>query len=98
MWVNVLRANASGGFRFKSFAPIHSNVNAKWFIDGKEYFDALIPCIQKARTRILIADWFLSEELYLERKVPLNSEKRLDNLLKAAANRVLHNKFFLFSF
>lgn len=40
-----------------------------------------------AQEEILILDWWLSPELYLRRPPSLNEKYRLDNMLKAAAER-----------
>jgi phospholipase D1/2 len=44
------------------------------------------PCLA-ARESIWILDWWLSPELYLRRPPSKNEQYRLDNLLKAAAER-----------
>lgn len=40
-----------------------------------------------AQEEILILDWWLSPELYLRRPPSKNEEYRVDNMLKAAAER-----------
>lgn len=47
----------TGGHRFKSFAPPRRGVHAQWFVNGSEYFQALLPVLAKAKHRIFIADW-----------------------------------------
>ncbi|KAK2001795.1 phospholipase D/nuclease [Colletotrichum falcatum] len=72
--------------RFQSFAP-QSSGNAKWYVDGCSYFWAVSEAIEQARESIYILDWWLSPELYLRRPPSQNERYRLDNLLKAAAER-----------
>jgi phospholipase D1/2 len=43
--------------------------------------------LAEAREEILILDWWLSPELYLRRPPSLNEQYRVDNMLKAAAER-----------
>jgi len=72
--------------RFQSFAP-QSTGNAKWYVDGCSYFWAVSEAIEQARESIYILDWWLSPELYLRRPPSQNERYRLDNMLKAAAER-----------
>ncbi|KAK2059220.1 phospholipase D/nuclease [Colletotrichum caudatum] len=72
--------------RFQSFAP-ESTGNAKWYVDGCSYFWAVSEAIEQARESIYILDWWLSPELYLRRPPSQNERYRLDNMLKAAAER-----------
>ena len=69
--------------RFGSFAPIRLNVNAKWLVDGRDYFWNLSEALLMAKNRIFIHDWWLSPELYLRR--PGKPKWRLDNILKKKA-------------
>lgn len=39
----------------------------KFFIDGSEYFSVLADAIEGAATTVLIADWFLTPQLFLKR-------------------------------
>ncbi|WYZ46353.1 hypothetical protein EsH8_IX_000578 [Colletotrichum jinshuiense] len=72
--------------RYQSFAP-QSSGNAKWYVDGCSYFWAVSEAIEQARESIYILDWWLSPELYLRRPPSKNERYRIDNLLKAAAER-----------
>ncbi|TDZ40589.1 Phospholipase D1 [Colletotrichum spinosum] len=72
--------------RYQSFAP-QTTGNAKWYVDGCSYFWAVSEAIEQARESIYILDWWLSPELYLRRPPSANERYRLDNLLKAAAER-----------
>ncbi|KAI0543964.1 phospholipase [Xylaria curta] len=81
---NVQPVNTS--HRFQSFSPQTSG-NAKWYVDGASYFWAVSMALEEARESIYILDWWLSPELYLRRPPSRNEEYRLDNMLRAAAER-----------
>jgi hypothetical protein len=49
--------------RFGSFAPEREDIQAKMYIDGKDYFHAVSDGILAARREIYICDWWLSPEL-----------------------------------
>ncbi|KAI0160996.1 phospholipase D/nuclease [Hypoxylon sp. FL1284] len=72
--------------RFQSFAP-ETTGDVKWFVDGASYFHAVSLALEEARESIYILDWWLSPELYLRRPPSRNEQYRLDNMLKAAAER-----------
>ncbi|KAI8365162.1 hypothetical protein BD560DRAFT_402302 [Blakeslea trispora] len=89
-WIGMLnRVQAESPWmmnhRFGSFAPIRENTNAKWFIDGQDYFEAVAQAILTAKSDIFIEDWWLSPQLYLRRPPKGNEEYRLDRLLKRKA-------------
>jgi phosphatidylserine/phosphatidylglycerophosphate/cardiolipin synthase-like enzyme len=46
-----------------------------------------VPTLLEARESIYILDWWLSPELYLRRPPSRNEQYRLDNMLRAAAER-----------
>ncbi|KAK4041939.1 hypothetical protein C8A01DRAFT_14386 [Parachaetomium inaequale] len=72
--------------RYCSFAP-QSSGHPKWYVDGASYFWAVSMALEEAREYIYIMDWWLSPELYLRRPPARNERYRLDNMLKAAAER-----------
>ncbi|KAH6659345.1 hypothetical protein BKA67DRAFT_652577 [Truncatella angustata] len=72
--------------RYQSFAP-QSSGGAKWYVDGASYFHAVSVALEEAQESIYILDWWLSPELYLRRPPAKNEQYRLDNMLKAAAER-----------
>ncbi|KAK0617809.1 hypothetical protein B0T17DRAFT_535872 [Bombardia bombarda] len=74
------------GNRYSSFAP-QSSGHAKWYVDGASYFWAVSMAIEAAQESIWILDWWLSPEIYLRRPPAKNEQYRLDNMLKAAAER-----------
>ncbi|KAL1855686.1 hypothetical protein VTK73DRAFT_8533 [Phialemonium thermophilum] len=78
--------NLGGGNRYSSFAP-QSSGQVKWHVDGASYFWAVSMALEQAQESIYILDWWLSPELYLRRPPARNEQYRLDNMLKAAAER-----------
>ncbi|KAI1641239.1 phospholipase D/nuclease [Biscogniauxia mediterranea] len=72
--------------RFQSFAP-QTTGGAKWYVDGASYFHAVSIALEEARESVYILDWWLSPELYLRRPPSRNEQYRLDNMLRAAAER-----------
>ncbi|RYO77046.1 hypothetical protein DL766_008963 [Monosporascus sp. MC13-8B] len=72
--------------RFQS-AFEQSSGDVKWYVDGASYFWAVSMALEEARESIYILDWWLSPELYLRRPPARNEKYRLDNMLKAAAER-----------
>jgi phospholipase D1/2 len=74
--------------RFRSFAPIRRNISAKWFVGAKDYFSDLFFCLENAKSRLMIGDWFFSPGVYLKRGEPLDESTRLDRTLLRAAQRV----------
>ncbi|KAI6785101.1 Phospholipase D1-like protein [Emericellopsis cladophorae] len=72
--------------RYHSFAP-ESSGDAKWYVDGCSYFWAVSEALEQAKEEIFILDWWLSPELYLRRPPSQNEQYRVDNMLKAAAER-----------
>ncbi|KAI9591807.1 hypothetical protein BDF19DRAFT_389005 [Syncephalis fuscata] len=74
-------------YRFNSFAPIRSNVQASWYVDGEDYFAAVADAIEKANDKVYIEDWWLSPELYLKRPPATHQKYRLDRLLLSKAEQ-----------
>lgn len=72
--------------RYQSFAAPSSG-NVKWHVDGASYFWAVSTALEQAQESIYILDWWLSPELYLRRPPARNEQYRIDNMLKAAAER-----------
>ncbi|KAI1877539.1 hypothetical protein JX265_003547 [Neoarthrinium moseri] len=72
--------------RYQSFASPTTG-GAKWYVDGASYFWAVSVALEQAKESIYILDWWLSPELYLRRPPARNEQYRLDNMLRAAAER-----------
>jgi phospholipase D1/2 len=89
LWVHALRTAVRGKNRFKSFAPPRKSIAVRPFMNGKEYFDALVPVLMRCRRRLFISGWYLSPGLLLKRGAvgTAMDRFRLDNLLLEAANR-----------
>ncbi|KAK9753640.1 PX domain [Popillia japonica] len=71
--------------RYRSFAPIRSNITGTWFVDGSTYMSAVADAINAAKEEIFIADWWLSPEIYLKRPAVDGDYWRLDKLLRRKA-------------
>ncbi|KRT80725.1 hypothetical protein AMK59_5302 [Oryctes borbonicus] len=71
--------------RYRSFAPIRSNITGTWFVDGAGYMSAVADAINAAKEEIYIADWWLSPEIYLKRPALDGDYWRLDKLLQRKA-------------
>lgn len=50
-----------------SFSPYLRTANAMAFVGGSEYFPVLADTLVQAQQEILIADWWLTPEVYLKR-------------------------------
>ena len=61
---------------YNSFSYTKSNCEAKWFVDGHNYFCQLFEKLKYAKESVYITDWFLSPELALIR--PLNYNDFID--------------------
>ena len=71
--------------RFDSFAPMRSNVFARWLVDGRDYMWNVSRAISQAKDVIYIHDWWLSPELYMRRPPAISQKWRLDRLLQRKA-------------
>lgn len=89
LWVHALRSVTKGKNRFKSFAPERKNISVRPFMNGSEYFDALLPIIQRCKRRMYISGWYLSPGLLLKRGAIDGTidRFRLDHLILEAASR-----------
>ena len=61
---------------YSSFSYTKSNCEAKWFVDGHNYFSQLFEKLKYAKESVYITDWFMSPELALIR--PLNYNDFID--------------------
>lgn len=71
--------------RFNSFAPERESVFAQWYVDGKTYMEDVANMLEAAKEEILIADWWLSPEIYMKRPALAGTTWRLDEILKRKA-------------
>lgn len=86
-WINAVLTNvlpATSAYRFDSFAPVRDHARCKWYVDGADYFGDLLLAIRAATSEVLITDWSMSPEIYLERDKG-EASARLDLALIARA-------------
>ena len=53
--------------RFDSSFPQRIHNDAKWFVDGLNYYHEVMECLIHAQKEVFISDWWLSPELFLRR-------------------------------
>eukprot|EP01105_Mastigella_eilhardi_P026259 TRINITY_DN749_c0_g1_i3.p1 TRINITY_DN749_c0_g1~~TRINITY_DN749_c0_g1_i3.p1 ORF type:complete len:990 (-),score=196.57 TRINITY_DN749_c0_g1_i3:39-3008(-) len=85
-WLSALDLTYQTCTNSSSFAPPQV-CNATWFIDGKDYFAAVLEALRSAQETIFIADWFITPELYLSRDGVKSNDSRLDFVLLQQAER-----------
>ncbi|KAL8681460.1 MAG: hypothetical protein Q9186_002406 [Xanthomendoza sp. 1 TL-2023] len=71
--------------RYGSFAPLRSNVFARWLVDGRDHMWNVSRAISMAKDVIYIHDWWLTPELYMRRPAAISQKWRLDRLLQRKA-------------
>ena len=71
--------------RFGSFAPPRNDSTCTWFVDGCNFMSCVADAIESAEEEIMIADWWLSPEIYMKRPVVHGNKWRLDTLLQRKA-------------
>lgn len=72
--------------RFGSYAPEREMIEAKFYIDGQEYFSDVATALEKAENTVFITDWWLTPELHLRRPASEFPDTRLDKLLYRRAS------------
>lgn len=73
--------------RFGSYAALHENMLAKWYVNAKGYFEDIANAMEEASEEIFITDWWLSPEIFLKRPVVEGNRWRLDCILKRKAQQ-----------
>ncbi|EDL34934.1 phospholipase D1 isoform 1 [Mus musculus] len=73
--------------RFGSYAALHENTLAKWYVNAKGYFEDIANAMEEASEEIFITDWWLSPEIFLKRPVVEGNRWRLDCILKRKAQQ-----------
>ncbi|NP_112254.2 phospholipase D1 isoform X2 [Rattus norvegicus] len=73
--------------RFGSYAAVHENILAKWYVNAKGYFEDIANAMEGATEEIFITDWWLSPEIFLKRPVVEGNRWRLDCILKRKAQQ-----------
>ncbi|KND02124.1 uncharacterized protein SPPG_02618 [Spizellomyces punctatus DAOM BR117] len=89
-WFRQVQADVG---RYDSFAPVRLGTHAdcvKWMVDASAHFEQVYDAIVSAEKEILIADWFITPEIFLRRGADgIHNEHlptRLDRLLFKKAN------------
>ncbi|KAI8826953.1 uncharacterized protein EV422DRAFT_19244 [Fimicolochytrium jonesii] len=90
-WYRDVQADVG---RYDAFAPVRygqSEQHVRWLVDGSSHFEQVYDAIFNAEKEILIADWFLTPEIFLLRAPdgvhPEHLGSRLDRLLFQKANQ-----------
>lgn len=78
-----------------SFVPKRKNNKSSWFVDGSSFMSAVADAIECAKEEIMIADWWLSPEIYMKRPVFEGNKWRLDTILQRKAVRCQQNNYEL---
>uniref|UniRef100_A0A1I7ZS77 Phospholipase n=1 Tax=Steinernema glaseri TaxID=37863 RepID=A0A1I7ZS77_9BILA len=95
VWKSIIEEQITGRIgrvwlqpqRFGSSFPTRQNSYVKWFVDGKDYMECCANMMELAREEILIADWWLSPEIYMKRPMTEGNRWRLDQILKRKAEQ-----------
>lgn len=69
-----------------SFPPRVAN-NAKWYVDGEEYFKDVYHELKSAKEQVFITDWWLSPEMYLLRPSVNHQDSQIVRILAELAER-----------
>lgn len=70
---------------FGSFVPKRKNNKCGWYVDGSSFMSSVADALESATEEIMIADWWLSPEIYMKRPVFEGNKWRLDTILKRKA-------------
>lgn len=82
---------------YGSFVPKRKNNKAQWFVDGSSFMSAVADAIESAQEEIMIADWWLSPEIYMKRPVFEGNKWRLDTILQRKAVSYLFISYLFLS-
>ncbi|KYQ93680.1 hypothetical protein DLAC_11611 [Tieghemostelium lacteum] len=82
-FVNSIRENSKGSYRYLSYSTPREHINLDMYINGQEYFKKVYKLIKNAKTEVFIAGWWVCPRFILcKRDTSKDPEKyRLDNLL-----------------
>jgi len=90
----------AGDQRYNSLYPIRFSDGCKVLIDAEEYYNELIITLKQARSSVMIADWFLTPELFLKRPAkfddPGSQRMQLVELLGQLADRNVDISIFIY--
>ncbi|KAJ3019708.1 Phospholipase D1 [Thoreauomyces humboldtii] len=89
-WYKGVQADVG---RYDAFSPVREGQSAahvEWMVDGSAHFEQMHAALSSAEKEILIADWFITPEVFLRRASDgvhrEHMATRLDRLLIAKAN------------
>lgn len=66
--INVIKDEIMNNI-YSSFTTQKDFCNARFFIDGEEYFSTLFELLLQAKESVFITDWWLSPEMFLRRPI-----------------------------
>lgn len=66
---------------------MREGIQARWYIDGRDYYADLADAMEAAKKTIFITDWFITPEIYMKRDYPASAANRLDRLLQRKARQ-----------
>lgn len=75
------------GHPFSSSFPVRESNQAKWYVDGADYYEDVYESLLTARNTVYISDWWLSPELFLKRPSKEFPETQLKLTLRELAAR-----------
>ena len=73
--------------RFNSSFIIREKNEAKYYIDGEDYFHDVFTHLISAKTIVCISDWWMSPDLYLKRPASLYPDSQIVEVLGSLADR-----------
>lgn len=74
--------------RFQSFAPVRQNVQARWFVDARDYFWTVSAALDMAKDVIYIHDWWLSPSFIYDDQLMGTKNGELTDFSVAKPNKV----------
>eukprot|EP01119_Soliformovum_irregulare_P020260 TRINITY_DN6533_c2_g1_i1.p1 TRINITY_DN6533_c2_g1~~TRINITY_DN6533_c2_g1_i1.p1 ORF type:complete len:766 (+),score=255.26 TRINITY_DN6533_c2_g1_i1:168-2300(+) len=80
---------------YSSYVPIRDNIDAKWYVDGKDTFEAMTVAVENAKKYIFMSWWIFCPVIFTRRTVPRKEQDRLDNILKLKAEEGVKIYFLL---
>jgi phospholipase D1/2 len=82
--------------RYGSFARERENCEGKFYIDGEDYFRDIYEELLRAKKEIFITDWMITPYFLFIRPNSLDSEYRMDKVLKKVAEKGVKINIILF--
>jgi phosphatidylserine/phosphatidylglycerophosphate/cardiolipin synthase-like enzyme len=79
---------------FTPYTPIRTNIDARWYVDGRDAFRAMANAIKGAKSHVYMSFWIMVPTIYVFRDTPERKvENRLDYLIQKKAKEGV--KFFV---